>query len=264
VFGLLKSIQRRVHFARQSGFSEEEPITSNYLSTLPIQNTYCVDIGAQDGVEGSQTLGLFKRGWEGLAVEYDPTIFAVLADLYKRFDKVQLVRTQVTPDNVVSILRSCSCPAEVGFLSLDIDSYDHFILDQILSAFRPTLICAEINETVPPPLLFTVTYDPAHVWQGDHFQGQSISKCYQLCLKHGYEIVELHYNNLFMVPREINKHRALQPEEAYDEGYRNRSDRQEAFPWNADMDQVLAMSKDAAIEFLNRKFAKYVGKYKLE
>jgi len=156
------------------------------------------------------------------------------------------------------------CPRDFALLNLDIDGYDFFVLDELLSDFRPSLICVEINENIPPPVQFTVKYDTNHVWVGDHFHGQSISKCYELCKKYDYEIVELHYNNLFIMPRELNQFGALSPEQAYDSGYKNRIDRREKFPWNSDMEDVLIMGREEAIQFLREKFRKYDGKFIVE
>lgn len=263
IFRTLKQVQRRMLFARTGGFSEEESLVAKYLDTLPLTNRYCVDIAAQDGIGGSQTLSLFKQGWEGIAVERDAEMFSILSSFYEQFDKVSLVRTSVGPHNAASILHACSCPSDFAFLSLDIDSYDYFVLERILAEFRPRFMCVEINEVVPPPLAFTVAYSPNHVWHSDHFQGQSIMKCNELCVRHNYDIVELHYNNLFVIPREINPHRALLPTEAYDAGYRNKPDRRERFPWNADMEAIMDLPASDAIAFLNRHFAKYNGKYLL-
>lgn len=264
VFTSLKAVQRRVNFARHAGFSDEERLIRHYLDSVPIATRYCVDIAAQDGVAGSQTVALFKEGWAGLAVECDAHMFAVLAHTYRVFKNVSLVRTRVIPDNVVSILKAADCPREFGFLSLDIDSYDYFVLERLLGEFRPSLICVEINEAVPPPLAFTVKYDPLHVWEGNHFQGQSISKCHELCKRFRYDIVELHYNNLFLVPTETNTLPPMSPEDAYASGYKNKLDRKAKFPWNADMEELLTLSPQDAATFINRKFAKYIGRYTLE
>jgi hypothetical protein len=264
VFRFLKDIQRRLEFRRLTGHSGDEHIVLKYLGSLPASSKYCVDIAAQDGVMGSQTLRLFQEGWSGLAVEFDGNMFAALSRMYQSFEGVSLVRAKVVPQNVVAILQAARCPRDFGFLSLDIDSYDYFLLDQILAAFRPRVICVEINETVPPPLKFTVTFSEDHQWSGDHFQGQSICKCYELCVKYDYAIVELHYNNLFLVPAELNLWGVLTPEAAYDAGYRLKADRQRTFAWNADMEDVLTMARPEAIEFLQRKFAKYAGHYTLE
>ncbi len=264
LFDRAKMLQRRVHFSRQTGFSDEEPLIARHLEALPLKNRFAVDIAAQDGIGGSQTLALYKRDWQGIAVEYDPEMFVILSAFYRAFPDVSLVRGKVTPDNVVDMLRGCGCPREFAFLSLDIDSYDHFVLERILDAYRPSLMCVEINEIIPPPLRFTVKYDPDFRWEGNHFQGQSIAQCHALCDVHQYDILELHYNNLLLAPRELHRSRALSPMEAYDEGYRNRTDRKTKFPWNADVEPVHQMSRDDAMAFLNGKFARYAGKYVLE
>lgn len=264
MFRFLKNVQRRLEFRRLEGHSEDEHLVTKFLDGLAPENTFCVDVAAQDGVMGSQTLRLFQAGWSGLAVEFDGRMFAALSAMYQDFADVSLVRTKVVPDNVVSILAAARCPREFAFLSLDIDSYDHFLLDRILEAFRPSLICVEINENVPPPLKFTVTFSEAQHWTGDHFQGQSICKCHELCVKHRYDIVELHYNNLFLVPAELNTWSALTPEAAYDAGYRLKPDRRQRFPWNADMEPVLSLAPKEALAFLEGKFAPYAGRYLLE
>jgi hypothetical protein len=260
----LKDVQRRLRFLRAAGFSDEEPTIMRYLASVEDVSRFAVDIAAQDGVGGSQTLGLFKAGWHGVAVEFDAEMFAVLAKTYQSLPDVDLVRTRVKPSNVCSILTAVGCPKNFGFLSLDIDSYDFFILEALLREFRPSLMCVEINETIPPPIAFTVTFSDDHVWDGSHFQGQSIAKCHELCVAHDYDIVELHYNNLLIMPAELNRHPKLTPDEAYDRGYRHRPDRREKFPWNADMEELLSMPTADAIAFLERKFVAQRGRYLLE
>ena len=240
---------------------DEEAIIKRYLDSLPVANKFCVDIAASDGITMSNTYSLYKNGWDGIAVEFDPVKFAALSGLYKTFGGVHLVRTKVIPNNVVSILKACQCPADFAFLNFDIDSYDYFVLERLLAEFRPRLLCVELNEKIPPPISFTVLYDPQHWWAGDHFFGQSIAQCSTLCKKYNYDIAELHYNNLFLLPHEINKQGALSPEEAYRIGYKDKPDRKEKFPWNADMEDLLNLSKDDGIKFLNDKFEKYKGKY---
>jgi hypothetical protein len=109
-----------------------------------------------------------------------------------------------------------------------------------------------------------VKYNEDHVWSEDHFYGQSVSMVGRLCKKFNYDIVESHYNNLFLIPREINKFKSLTPEEAYDMGYRNKIDRKMKFPWNDDMEELLNMGREDGIVFLENKFEKYSGKYILE
>jgi hypothetical protein len=243
---------------------DESLIIDKYLSQFNDTNKFCVDIAASDGVSMSNTYDLFKKGYNGIAVEFDSEKFSKLAKTYKVFNSAYLVKTKVTPHNINHILKSCFCPKDFDFLNLDIDSYEYFVLDEMFKEFRPKLICLEINEKIPPPIKFTVLYDETHWWKGDHFFGLSISKAYELCIKYNYSIVELEYNNLFLIPNEININNSLSPEIAYENGYKNRIDRKEKMPYNFDMEELLSLSKEDSIVFINEYFAKYKGKYTIE
>lgn len=264
VHSQLRKLYRLWQLSKQTGFSAEESTIHKYVSQICPAHKFFVDIAAQDGVGGSQTLRLAKLGWTGLAVECDDDFFSQLSRHYRRLGSVALFKTRVSPNNVNLLLSASGCPFDFGFLSLDIDSFDYYVLDQILERFRPSLICTEINEIIPPPIAFTVTYSEKHSWGGDYFQGQSITKCYELCIKHRYKIVELSYNNLFLVPDESEVGPALPPEVAYFEGYVNKMDRRQRFPWNERVDVLLSMNSIDALRFLQEEFARYAGLFTLE
>lgn len=224
---------------------------------------YCVDIAASDGTSMSNTYTLFTRGWSGLAVEYDANKFASLATRYRVFPEVHLCKCKVTPLNIVSLLTANEVPRDFDFLSLDIDGYDYYMLEQLLMQYRPRLICAEINEKIPPPLKFTVKYDPLYEWNVDHFYGQSISSLHSLVSSYEYSLVDLHYNNAFLIPSELCSKRSLTPEEAYCQGYKDKTDRKEKWSWNADMEEALHMKPEDALDFISRYFEKYKGKFEI-
>ncbi|TGK08955.1 hypothetical protein EHO60_13070 [Leptospira fletcheri] len=92
---LLRSIRKK----SGSTFSnlDEESIIRKYLETLGIKERFCVDIAASDGITMSNTLFLFRQGWNGIAVEYDATKFSKLAGLYASFPDCYLIKTKVTP-----------------------------------------------------------------------------------------------------------------------------------------------------------------------
>ena len=240
---------------------DEQIVIKKYIRGLKIEHRLCVDIAAGNGVTMSNAYALFLEGWEGLAVEFDAKKFASLANAYRRFPGVNLAKCKVTPPNIVSLLKANELPADFGFLNLDIDGYDYFVLEQMLAEFRPSLICVEINEKIPPPLKFTVKWNPDYFWKGDHFYGQSISQLYSLCPVFRYSLVELHYNNAFLVPSEICRYPALTPEEAYQNGYLNQPDRTERFPWNANMEELLTLPPEDIVAFLNRLFSDRKGEF---
>ena len=240
---------------------DEQILIQQYIKELKIEKRFCVDIAASDGVTMSNTYSLFREGWEGLAVECGAQNFARLAKTYRDFQGVNLARCKVTPPNVVSLLKGNELPTNFGVLNLDIDGYDYFVLEQILGEFRPSLICAEVNEIIPPPVKFTVKWDPNYAWREDHFFGQSLSQLCSLCPRFRYSLVGLHYNNAFLVPSEMNPYPSLTPEEAYQKGYVNQPDRKEIFHWDINLEPLLSMSPEEAVAFINQFFSDRKGEF---
>jgi hypothetical protein len=260
---------RRVRPATASGsksFSNfnEDSIIQELLAKIQLRHRFAVDIGAGDGETMSNSYTLFRNGWNGIAAEWDGARFAKLAYRYSGFPGARLVRTRITPDNILELLSAGEAPREFGFLNLDIDSYDHFVLEKLLTAYRPSLICAEINEKIPPPLRFTVKWNPDHAWTQDHFFGQSLSMLEALGKRQGYALVGLEYNNAFLIPRELNPVPIMSAAEAYRQGYADRPDRLQRLPWNKDMEPLLTLPQAEALAFVNEKFKAYEGRYILE
>jgi hypothetical protein len=245
-------------------YGDEEAVIQDLLGKIKSKHKFAVDIGAGDGEYMSNSYKLFNSGWHGVAVEWNGRQFAKLAYRYSDLPDVCLLRARVTPDNVLSLLASCDAPKEFAYLGLDIDSYDHFVLERVLTAYRPSLICSEINEKIPPPLRFTVKWQSDGDWSKDHFYGQSLSMLEQLAKRNNYDLVALEYNNAFLIPRELNPLPALAAAEAWRKGYVERSDRFQRFPWNKDMESLITMPTEQCLSVLREKFKPYEGKFILE
>jgi hypothetical protein len=257
----IKRIKRKISANRNFSHLDEQSIINHYLEKLKIDKGYCADIAASDGITMSNTYSLYRNGWHGVAVEFDAQKFSNLSNSYVDFQNVNLVKCMVTPINVISLLEANTAPVNFDFLNLDIDGYDYFVLEKILQVYRPKLICVEINEKIPPPIKFAVKWDKNYAWATDHFYGQSISQLNMLINQHKYSLVELHYNNAFLIPTEISPAASLTPEEAYRVGYLEKTDRKSKFPWNSNMEDVLYMEPQEALDFINNFFSKYHGAY---
>lgn len=259
-------LERAKQRIRRSGFSnfDEERLLEGFVSELLPEGfaRTAVDIGAGDGVRGSNTYALFVKGWSGVGIEGDERRARRLARAYKNFEGVAARQALVTPANVASLLEEHNVPREFGVLSLDIDSYDYWVLDAILKSFRPRVVVTEINEKVPPPVRFVVNYDPDFRLQ-HHFFGYSIASLEDLCARHSYALIALEYNNAFIAPRELARGRALDAATAYRDGYLERPDRRERFPDNHDMEVLHSMKPAEAVRFLDKFFARHRGKYEL-
>jgi hypothetical protein len=243
----------------------EDKLIEKYVGQLGIAsaNNTAVDIGAGDGIKNSNTFRLFSSGWRGLGIEADPARYGRLRKAYSGLADVRAVHAAVTPENVVGILRSNGIESDLALLSLDIDGNDYWVLDAILSEFRPRLVVSEYNEKIPPPIGFVVRYDPEFRLRS-HLYGYSITKLDDLLTKHHYSLIDVEYNNVFISPREIAAEYSKPVRRAYDEGYANRPDRRERFPQNADMEPLQFLSPHEGIDFLAEKYPEYAGTYEIE
>lgn len=270
----LKRIEHRLQRARVaagkdrfSNFGEEQILAKYIAQLLPAgggggAGRTAVDIGAGDGVKGSNTYALFRDGWRGVGFEGSNRKVCKLAAAYKHYPQVSAANCVVTPQNVVSLLKAYDIEREFGVLSLDIDSYDYWVLDALLAEFRPRLVVTEINEKIPPPIKFAVKYDP-DFRMTHHFFGYSIGSLAELAARHDYAIIEVEYNNAFLAPRELPGVVPREAATAYAQGYADRPDRREKFRANANMEILHRLSPAEGVKFLDEFYAQHRGKYEL-
>ena len=233
---------------------------------LEIYSGYYVDIGASDGWSSSSTYPFAKsKRFSGLSVELDDKKFKKMKFIYKKFNNTHLSNSKVTPENVVNLLKEFKVPQNFDVLNLDIDSYDLFVIKKLLNSYQPKIVSMEINEKIPPPIYFTVTYDENHFWKADHFFGCSIQAAYDELRKFDYKLYTLVYNNAIFIRNDSTVNIPnLSVSEIYKEGYVEKTDRKEKFSYNNDVDVLLDMNQEEALDFLNDLFKNYKGKYKLE
>lgn len=252
--------RRRGHF---SNFGEQE-IIDKYVRTLNLtdHNRTFVDIGAGDGIRKSNSFDLLRNGWNVLGVECDARAFANLAAVYRFYPNGLACRCQVTPENAVDLLNTFRVEKDLAILSLDIDGYDYWVLDALLSAFRPRLVISEYNEKIPPPVKFVVNYSPDFTLR-HHFFGYSIAKLKDLLSKHNYVLLEVEYNNVFLAPAESSPPLVTSVEQAYLDGYRNRPDRSKKFGANEDLEILNDLDPRECLEFLVHFYSKYENEYQI-
>lgn len=266
----LKRLEYRLQRARAAAgkdhFSNfgEERILGKYVAQLLPEGASrtAVDIGAGDGVKGSNTYALFRDGWRGVGFEGSNRKVCKLAAAYKHYPQVSAANCVVTPVNVVPLLRAYNIEREFGVLSLDIDSYDYWVLDAVLAEFRPRLVVTEINEKIPPPIKFVVKYDP-DFQMTHHFFGYSIASLAELAARYDYALLEVEYNNAFLAPRELPGVAAHDAATVYRQGYVDRPDRHEKFRANANMEILHTLKPAEGVRFLDEFYAQHRGKYEL-
>jgi len=259
------SIQAKKFDLEKQGHGEAKKLLE-LCEKFEINNGYYVDIGASDGWTSSATFPFAKsNNFSGLSIEPDSLKFKKMNFIYKNFNNTHLSDSKVTPENITSLLKEFDVPENFDLLNLDIDSYDLFVVKALLDSFQPKIISMEINEKIPPPIYFTVTYDEKHVYEGDDFYGCSLQAAYEELCKFDYKLHTLLYNNAIFISSEVSTNQQkLSITEFYINGYVDKPDRTQKFSYNKDKDVLLDMDKNSAVDFINDLYKNYAGKYLIE
>jgi hypothetical protein len=214
---------------------------------------FCVDIGAGDGLHWSNSRKLIEMGFNAILIEGSEKLFDALKTTCQPFSKsIALVNEFVAPHTILEILASNKCPQEFDYLSIDIDSFDCYICEKILSVYTPSVIVIELNERVPPPFeyiieksLTTVKADMSMI------SSASISYYARNLESFGYKLVMLEYNNLIAIKYSKfseSVHRLVRSAETlYSVGYRLRNDRDTLFPHNRQMSSKFGVSNNLVV-----------------
>jgi hypothetical protein len=98
------------------------------------------------------------------------------------------VVASVSPDNINQILVDHGFTGDVDLLSIDIDSYDYWVLEA-LEACSPRLLVVEYNAAFGPDR--AVTIPPRQPLEGapKHYRGASLAALEKLARRKGYRLV---------------------------------------------------------------------------
>ena len=78
---------------------------------------------------------------------------------------------------------------------------------------------------------------------------------------HDYYLVRVHYNNAFLIPRELCKVPVPALADAYRTGYVEKSDRKKIFHWNADIEDLLELPPEQVKDRVEAMFSQHSGQY---
>lgn len=209
----------------------------NVSALWDYNSMYVANIGANDGKTIDPVYHLFAAGASGVAIEPSADLYAALR-VNLPWDRVLKIHDGVNEKNVHSLL--AGTPYTV--IKLDIDSFDAHILHVMLQGgkLRPAVLILEINEKIPPPIVFSVNYfEGPPAWAGDHCYGASMTKLVSIARQKQYEPVLLDWNNLVLVDWKRYQHLFedldTSVESLYNTGYWQRQGRTQNFPWNSNV-----------------------------
>lgn len=148
-----------------------------------------LDLGSGDGQSLSNTYWLRKeKGWSGTCIEGDST-------------KAKHQATHnlfLTAENIIRSITLTHGGHPINFLSIDLDGNDYWILEKVLTRFKPDFISLEVNQNHAGSKV--MPYDASHTWQNDDYYGMTFEAACKLSHRNGYiPIAILQDQNLYLV-----------------------------------------------------------------
>jgi hypothetical protein len=188
--------QYRNNIFSQAG---EDGILEYLIERPHIENRWCVEFGAWDGIHLSNTRNLIiNHGWSAVMIEGDKEKFIKLENEYKANPSVHTLCKMVGGDNddpnrLDAVLRETPLPKEFDLLSIDVDGNDWYIWNT-LKEYTAKIVIIEANSSIPPEM--------SRVNPVNSGNGASARALLELATIKGYELVA-HTGNCIFVKKEL-------------------------------------------------------------
>ena len=204
------------HRFRLRSQNEEDGVILALLKAAGVATRRFVEIGCgRSG--GNAAILAYDFGWSGLMVDASPKAIDAIRKTFKPNPGVVAVRAKVTSDTLNDLLRSRGMTGEIDLLSIDVDSYDYWLLD-VLTACSPRVLVMEYNALFGPDRAVTVPNEPRATDAPKGYSGASLAALEKRARQKGYRLVlcEEAGVNGFFLRNDLAPHlQGLTPAEAY-------------------------------------------------
>ncbi len=146
-----------------------------------------VEIGS--GKSGGNAAGLAHEcGWTGLMVDSVPANMDAARKKFAGNRQLAFLAAEVTPANVNGLLTAHGYAGDVDLLSIDIDSYDYWVLEA-LTAATPRVLVLEYNALFGPERRVTIPLNQPLEGTPKGYNGASLAALTELAGRKGYRLV---------------------------------------------------------------------------
>lgn len=170
----------------------EECYLDHILKSVQSENKMILELGAWDGYHLSNTRYFIEQGYKALLIDGD------------NHGNQEVVQHFIRRENILDILQSHNLPERFDLLCIDLDGNDIYVLEEILSIYKPSVIIAEFNPIWANGESTAIRYNPEHTWNNDDYYGFSFSAGMKLAERFGYTCIFQNDNlNMYFVQNEV-------------------------------------------------------------
>ncbi len=168
--------------------NDEDGILLEIVRRIRLQGGSFAEIGVGNGLQNN-TIILLMHGWRGLWVGAEELRFQTEGS-----SRLKFLKEWVVPETIVDTLSRGLAAlqlqlASLDVMSVDIDSFDYFVVRQMLEhRIFPKVLIVEYNAKFPPPIEFSLAV--GETWEvGTDYTGCSLQSWWNLLTPAGYRLV---------------------------------------------------------------------------
>jgi hypothetical protein len=167
--------------------NEEDGIILALLNVGGVKNRRFVEIGC-GRTGGNAALLAYECGWSGLMVDANPAAIETVKRRFHHNAQVMAVVAEVSAANINDLLKANGFAGEVDLFSLDIDSYDYWVLDA-LDVCSARVLVVEYNAAFGPARAVTIPREQPLSGAPSWYRGASLAALEQAARRKGYRLV---------------------------------------------------------------------------
>ena len=172
---------------RMRSQNEEDGLLLALLERAGWGQSRFVEIGS--GKSGGNAAGLAHEcGWSGLMIELSERSVEGARKKFAGNRGITVIGARVTPANVNALLAEHGYAGDVDILSIDIDSYDYWVLEA-LTGTSPRILVLEYNALFGPERRVTIPLDQPLDDTPKGYNGASLAALADLASRKGYRLV---------------------------------------------------------------------------
>ena len=169
-----------------------------------------LEIGTENYKESNTRYLLISRNWDGFIIESDKKAVSEIKSQKIYWKHNLKIKNQfISKENINRTIKSLKVPKKIGFLSLDIDGIDYWILKE-LKDLDPIILTCEYNSLFGSKKSITVPYKKKFYRNKEHYSnlyfGASISAFINLLKKRNYIFLGTNSsgNNAFFIKKNFS------------------------------------------------------------
>ena len=167
--------------------SDEDGLTLEIIKRIGISNGVFAEFGVGDGKENN-TLILLGLKWRGFWCGGENLAFNIPNN-----SRLLYYKKWINKENICSLMKDGMQDLDektVDLISLDLDGNDLYFCENLLeNGYKPKVFIVEYNAKFPPPVEFSIDYDPNHIWDDSDYQGASLQSFANLFEKFEYSLI---------------------------------------------------------------------------